>query len=136
MADINLISTSSSGFEETDFDQIKDVLQDGGVTLPDAATIASKSATFNNKSGNYTLLSTDNNKIIEVDTTATITLPDGLDTGFQCIIVNTGSSQIITLDATTTLTTKNSDVTIVSQYGAATVYHAGSNVWRAFGDLS
>jgi len=136
MTDINLTSTTGSGFLEADYEQIKDMLQDGGVDPADTATVAAKNAKFNNKSASYTLVAADNNKIIEVDTTSTITLPDGLDTGFQCVIVNTGSSQTITLSATTTLTSKDSNTTITSQYGAVTVYHAGSNVWRAFGDLA
>lgn len=97
---------------------------------------ATKNATIQTKSANYTLLAGDNNNIIEVDTTSTITLPNGLSTGFQAIIVNTGVAQTITLSATTTLTSKDSLVTITSQYGAATVVHVGSNVWRAFGDLA
>lgn len=136
MANINLTSTSGTGFLETDFDQIKDVLQDGGVDIPTTSPVATKNATIQTKSANYTLVAGDNNNIIEVDTTSTITLPDGLDTGFQAIIVNTGSTQTITLSATTTLTSKDSNTTITSQYGAATVVHVGSNVWRAFGDLA
>jgi tRNA U34 5-carboxymethylaminomethyl modifying enzyme MnmG/GidA len=97
---------------------------------------ADKNVTIQTKSANYTLVAGDNNNIIEVDTTSTITLPDGLDTGFQAVIVNTGSGQTITLSATTTLTSKDSATTITSQYGAVTVVHVGSNVWRAFGDLA
>lgn len=100
------------------------------------ATKADKNATIQTKSANYTLVAGDNNNIIEVDTTSTITLPDGLDTGFQAVIVNIGSAQTITLSADTTLTSKDSATTITSQYGAVTVVHVGSNVWRAYGDLA
>lgn len=96
--------------------------------LPQDAAILSKS-------GAYPLAAGDEGKIIECNGTFTITLPNGLDAGFQAVIVNTGTG-VITLAATTTLTTKDSAVTLANQYGAATVYHAGSNVWRAFGDLS
>lgn len=81
------------------------------------------------------LATTDAGKILECTGTFTLTCPNGLDTGFQCAIVNI-STGVITLAATTTLTTKDSAVTLANQYGAATVYHAGSNVWRAIGDLS
>lgn len=99
----------------------------GGLVPQDAAILS--------KSGAYPLAAGDEAKIIECNGTFTITLPNGLDTGFQAVIVNIGTG-VITLAATTTLTTKDSAVTLANQYGAATVYHAGSNVWRAFGDLS
>ncbi len=99
----------------------------GGLLPQDAAILS--------KSGAYPLAAGDEGKIIECNGTFTITLPDGLDTGFQVAIVNIGTG-VITLAAATTLTTKDSAVTLASQYGAATVYHAGSNVWRAIGDLS
>jgi len=99
----------------------------GGLVPQDAAILS--------KSGAYPIASGDEAKIIECNGTFTITLPNGLDTGFQAVIVNIGTG-VITLAAATTLTTKDSAVTLAGQYGAATVYHAGSNVWRAFGDLS
>lgn len=104
--------------------------------VTDIKSRATKNVTIQKKSANYTLVAGDNNNIIEVDTTSTITLPDGLDTGFQAVIINTGNNQTITLSADTTLTSKDSATTITSQYGAVTVVHVGSNVWRAYGDLS
>ena len=47
--------------------------------------------------------------------------------------VGTGT---ISLSATTTLQSKNAATDLANQYGAATVYHRGSNVWIAIGDLS
>lgn len=99
----------------------------GGILPEDASIVAVSSG--------RDLASTDAGKILECTGTFTLTCPNGLDTGFQCAVVNI-STGVITLAATTTLTTKDSAVTLASQYGAATVYHAGSNVWRAFGDLS
>jgi len=87
------------------------------------------------KTANHTLVAGDNGKIIECDGTFTISLPDGLDDGFQVAIVNIGTGTI-TLSAITTLTSKDSKTDLANQYGGASVYHAGSNVWRAFGDLS
>ena len=90
---------------------------------------------FDTTSGSYTLLSTDLGKHISVSAAGTITLPNGLDTGFTCTIENTGTGTV-TLSATTTLNTKESAVNLANQYGAVTVIHKGSNVWHAFGDLS
>ena len=64
-----------------------------------------------------------------------VTLPNGLDTGFQVMIVNVGTGTI-TLSASTTLNTADSKTTITKQYGLVAAYHAGSNVWRAGGLLA
>lgn len=96
--------------------------------LPTDSGITSVSTT-------YTVLSSDAGKIIECNGTFTVTLPNSLDTGFQVTIVNIGTGTI-TLAASTTLQTKSSNTKLASQYGAATAYHAGSNIWRAFGDLT
>lgn len=96
--------------------------------VPEDASILSKSV-------GYTLAAGDEAKIIECDGTFTITLPNGLDAGFQVVIVNVGSGTI-TLSAATTLQSKDAATQLANQYGLATVYHRGSNVWLAAGDLS
>jgi len=100
----------------------------------DVATKTDKNLSIISKSTTYTVAAADNNKVIHCDGTFTITLPDGLDTGYNVTVVNVGTGTI-TLSATTTLNTKDSAVTLPNQYGAATIYHAGSNVWYAYGDL-
>ncbi len=87
------------------------------------------------KSTAYELAAGDEGKIIECNGTFTVTLPDGLDTGFQAAIINVGSGTI-TLAAATTLQSKDAAVTLPNQYGAATIYNRGSDVWLAFGDLA
>ena len=94
----------------------------------------SEDAAVLEKSGAYELAAGDEAKIVECDGTFAITLPDGLDAGFQVVIVNIGAGTI-TLAAATTLSTKDAAATLPNQYGAATAYHSGSNVWIAFGDL-
>lgn len=86
-----------------------------------------------------TLAESNFGKIVPYSSTAdpvTITLPNGLRTGFWCIIRKTGATGRLTLSATTTLQTVASLNDIVDQYGAATVIHLGSNIWWAYGDLS
>lgn len=73
-------------------------------------------------------------KIIEANGTFTITLPDGMDTGMQVEIVNTGSG-VITI-AASTLQSKDGAVTIANQYECANVYHRGSNIWLLTGNLT
>lgn len=81
------------------------------------------------------LTSTDAGKILECNGTFTLTAPNGLDAGFQVTVINVGAGTI-TLAATTTLQSKGAKTKVSSQYGAATLYHRGSNVWLAVGDLS
>lgn len=81
------------------------------------------------------LTSTDAGKILECTGTITLTAPNGMNAGFQVAVVNVGSG-IVTLAATGTLQSKNSRTKLSAQYAAATLYHRGSNVWLAIGDLS
>ncbi len=94
-----------------------------------------KDLTIDAKTANYTVVAGDNNKILHCSNSITITFPDSLDTGVNVTIVNIGTGTI-TLSAATTLNTKDSLTTITSQYGAISAYHAGSNVWYAYGDLA
>lgn len=86
---------------------------------------------ISSKSTNYTLTQADNGQIVEVSATATITLPNGLSTGFNCEIVNTGTG-VITLSATTTLRNGTANK-INDQHKGASVYHVGAGVWQAIG---
>lgn len=81
------------------------------------------------------LATTDNGKILECTGTFALNCPNGLDAGFQVALVNVGSGTI-TITATTTLQSKDSAVTLDTQYAAATLYHRGSNVWLLAGDIA
>lgn len=91
--------------------------------------------TTNSKTSAYTVVAGDNNKIIECSGTFTVTLPNSLDTGFQVTIVNVGTGTI-TIAASTTLYSKNSNTKLASRWIGATAYHRGSNVWVLMGDLT
>ena len=98
-----------------------------------ANNIPEKSPFINSVSVSRSLTSNDKNAILECTGNITITLPDGLNTGFQCVIVNVGTGTI-TISASTTL---NAKATLLeSQWGGCTVYHRGSNAWVAMGDLT
>lgn len=97
--------------------------------------LVDKNAAIISKNATYQLAAGDEAKVIECDGTFTVTCPNGLDAGFQVVIVNVGSGTI-TLSAATTLQSKDGASQLANQYGAATVYHRGSDVWLAFGDLS
>lgn len=85
-----------------------------------------------------TLAETDFGKLIQYSNTGTvtITLPDGLKTGFWAVLQKTGASGTTSISATTTLNTPNGDTDITTQYNAITVFHLGSNVWTAWGGFN
>lgn len=99
----------------------------GGSGLPLDASIVTLT-------GNTTLDSTYSGKIIQCSGTFTVTLPNSMNTGMQVTIVNI-STGIITIAASGTLQSLDSKNKIKFQYASATAYHAGSNVWRLFGNL-
>jgi hypothetical protein len=85
------------------------------------------------RTSGYTFQSSDRGAVIPVSGTFTFSLPNGMPTGAQALLVRTGAGTV-TLAAATTLV---SDGTQLSEDGAAaTVLHLGSNVWYAFGKLS
>ena len=77
---------------------------------------------------NYTLLESDNGKRVQctLGTLITITLPDGLSTGFNCQIENAGTGDVAIVAATTFRSAKDYD-RIYTQYQVINVYHTGSN---------
>lgn len=90
--------------------------------------------TFNTQSGNYTVQASDSGSKILMNntTTATVTLPNGLDTGFQVVIsrINTG---IVTIAATGTLNSQGTELDL--QYTGCVATHTGSNIWLVEGRL-
>jgi hypothetical protein len=83
----------------------------------------------------YTVNAANAGMIIEANGTFTITFPNSMPTGMVVDVVNVGTGTI-TLAASTTLQSKSSRTKLASQYVGATVYHRGSNVWLATGDLT
>lgn len=91
--------------------------------------------TMNARTAAYTLVSVDNNKVIECSGTFTVTLPNSMATGYQVTIVNVGTG-VITIAASTTIYSKSANRKLASQWIGATAYHRGSNVWVLMGDLT
>ena len=84
-----------------------------------------------------TLAESDFGKFIQYTNAAgcTVTLPNGLKTGFWATLQVANATGSITLSATTTLNTKDSLTQATDNFGVVTVVHLGSNIWTAFGDL-
>jgi hypothetical protein len=86
-------------------------------------------------SANTTLNATHKNKIVECNGTFTVTLPNSMPIGYKVDLINVGAG-IITIAASGTLQSKGGNTKLSSQYGGASAYHRGSNVWILVGDLS
>lgn len=107
--------------------------EDSGIAAADVALTAAvlpKDAGLLAKTEAYELAAGDEGKVIRCSGTFTVTLPDGLDTGFQAMISNI-STGTITLAADTTLQGIGTQLT--SQWSACYVLHVGSNVWEVYG---
>ena len=87
----------------------------------------------------YTLLSTDDGKIITSANAATqtITIPAGLPVGFNCTIIQLGTGGVgITSGFSATLASYQNKFNIVGQYAATTVVSYSSDVFVLVGGLT
>ena len=115
------------------------VVANSGSVISNAAEIATKTDLnigIYTQTADYELTAGENGSVLHMNATGSVVLPDGLDTGYNQVIVNIGTGSTVSIVATTTLNSKDSGSTMATQYGAVSVYHAGSNVWYAYGDLS
>jgi hypothetical protein len=65
-------------------------------------------------------------------------LPSGISKGFQATVVKIGDkSSYLRFDAsgTSTLNSRDSSITLISNYTGATIYNRGNNNWVIMGDL-
>jgi hypothetical protein len=87
----------------------------------------------------YTLLSTDDGKIITSanPATQTITIPSGLPVGFNCTIIQLGTGGVgITTGFSATIASYQNKFNIVGQYAAATVVSYSSDIFVLVGGLT
>lgn len=99
----------------------------------DIAGKSDKLATFRPVASNYTLLSTDSTKVIQVSGEAIVTLPTNVDVGFQVLVVQNGTGEV-TFSATA-IYASGGRYSLREQYSVATCIHLGSGQWYVFGDL-
>lgn len=108
-----------------------------GVSTP---VLAPKLAVIKQVSdASYNLIEDDNNMILEFTNAGAVSIytASGLTTGFQCTIINYGgNTKTLVVGGGCTLYSKDAKLALATQYGAATIYHRGSNVFLAFGDLT
>ena len=118
------ITIAPNGTGKTDFDD--NPITGYGATVQ---TLSGTSLTLDND---------DNGTIINVTTTSaaiTIQVPSGLATGFNCMIIQSGT-QTVTLDDNSDATTLNNrnGLKTAGRYSIVTLVHIGSNVYVVSGD--
>lgn len=104
-----------------------------------AQQFAVNSSNVNAQSGtSYTLLSTDNGKIVTLSNGSAITLevPAGLGAGFSCMLIQIGTGQVTITPDSTTVNSVGAALKISAQYGAATLFAYASNTFVAAGALT
>lgn len=89
---------------------------------------------LNTQTGNYTIQASDAGKKVLINNSSlvTVTLPNGLPTGFQVIISRIGSA-VVTISATGTLNSQGTQLDL--QHTGCVATHLGSNEWLVEGRL-
>ena len=90
------------------------------------------------KTASYTLVATDNGKIItmNVATANNLTVPASLDVGFNCTVIQLGAGQTTITASSTTLNSYLGYLKITGQHGSASIVSYASNVYNVAGSLS
>lgn len=120
------------------------------VTLSNSATLTNKTLTapvittsFNQQSGTtYSLVLTDNSKIVELNNAASITLTVPAEasvnfpTGSQINIMQTGAGQVTVAGAGGVTVNGTPGLKLRAQWSSATLIKRSTNTWVVVGDLS
>ena len=108
----------------------------GNIAGFDASLNAVASGNFS--SNNYTLVASDNGKVITLDNgtiASTLTIPTGLGDGFNCLIVQKANHETtITAGGGVTLFNRSSEVITAGQYAIVTLVNIGSELYILSGD--
>lgn len=111
----------------------------GNLTGSTTNTLSGFGAQINAISTSYSLAATDNSEVVQSNAASaiTVTIPAGLPTGFNCMVLQYGAGQITFSPASgVTIINRNSYNKTIGQYALATVLHIGSNVVIISGELS
>jgi hypothetical protein len=97
------------------------------------------SGSINAQSGSsYTLLSSDNGKIITMSNAAanTVVVPAGLGTGFSCTVVQIGAGQVTLSASGVTMNSYQGYTKIAGQHAGASLFSYSANVFNLNGSLA
>ena len=96
-------------------------------------------ASINDQTGtSYTLLSSDNGKVVVLDNASavTVTVPSGLGAGFNCSFVQKGAGQVSFTASSTTINNRQSHTKINAQYGVASLLAYAADTFVLAGDTA
>lgn len=102
-------------------------------------TLSGFGAQINTISTSVSLAATDNAEVIQSNAASaiTITIPAGLPTGFNCMVLQYGAGQITFSGASgVTIINRNGFTKSIGQYALVTILHIGSNNVIISGELS
>ena len=111
----------------------------GNLSGSTTSTLAGFGAQINAINASYSLAATDNSEVVQSNAASaiTVTIPAGLPTGFNCMVLQYGAGQITFSPASgVTIINRNSYNKTIGQYALATVLHIGSNIVIISGELS
>jgi hypothetical protein len=105
----------------------------------DGTAILGFDASINDQTGTtYTLLSSDNGKVVVLDNASavTVTVPSGLGAGFNCSFVQKGAGQVSFSASSTTINNRQSHTKINAQYGVASLVAYAADTFVLAGDTA
>jgi hypothetical protein len=103
----------------------------------DGEAILGFDASINDQTGTaYTLLASDNGKVVVLDngSAVTVTVPSGLGAGFNCSFVQKGAGQVSFSASSTTINNRQSHTKINAQYGVASIVAYAADTFVLAGD--
>jgi hypothetical protein len=109
----------------------------GGV---EAANFQTSASILNAQSGTtYTLVASDNGKVITLNNAnaVTVTVPSGLGAGFSCVLIQQGAGQVtVSAGGGVTLQSFQGNAKIAGQYAGATLFAHTANIFNLTGSLA
>ena len=108
----------------------------GNVTSS-GGSISGFDASLNDQTGTtYSLVSTDNGKVITLNNSngITLTVPSGLGSGFNCLIIQKGTGQIFISASGTTLINRQGHTKTAGQYAVVSIVNIGNDTIILGGD--
>ncbi len=105
----------------------------------DGEAILGFDASINDQTGTaYTLLASDNGKVVVLDngSAVTVTVPSGLGVGFNCSFVQKGAGQVSFSASSTTINNRQSHTKINGQYGVASIVAYVADTFVLAGDTA
>lgn len=135
-----LLQKTNNLSDVTDITTARSNLGLGTAAVSSATDFATSLQSVSSLTANYTVQSSDVGKVLESATSVSITLPNGLSTGYSVKVRRTGSA-VVSVQATGTLQelvvgTGLSTVAYVEIDTEATLVHRGSNLWLITGDYT